>query len=88
MVNNRRSQLEIINQILVISKNGAKKTCILYNCNLSYKQLEGYLSYMTNKNILEESMDKDNGNNGKVYRPTEKGLIFLEDSKRILEQLS
>jgi len=85
LVNGRRSQIEIITDILVISKEGAKKTDILYKGNFSYKQLQEYLLYMKDKDILEEI--RVDGNGSRLYRPTEKGLIFLDDSKRLLEQL-
>ena len=87
MVNGRRSQLEIINDILLISKDGAKKTDILYKGNFSYKQLQGYLGYMIEKEILKEIYVQDNGNSCRIYKPTEKGLVFLEDSNRLLEKL-
>jgi len=85
LVNGRRSQIEIITDILVISKDGAKKTDILYKGNFSYKQLQEYLLYMKDKDILEEI--RVDGNGSRLYRPTKKGLIFLDDSKRLLEQL-
>lgn len=87
MVNGRRSQIEIITDILVISKDGAKKTDILYKGNFSYKQLQDYLSYMKDRNMLEEIPFDGNGNSSRLYRPTEKGLVFLDDSKRLLEKL-
>ncbi len=87
MVNRRRSQIEILNDILLISKEGAKKTDILYKGNFSYKQLQEYLGYMIEKEILKEIYVEDNGNSCRIYRPTEKGIDFLEDSNRLLEKL-
>ena len=87
MVNNRRSELKIISRILNLSKEGAKKTEILYQGNLSYTQLQSYLSYLIKKDILEERMVKNNGVSSKVYKPTEKGFLFLDDVNKVLSYL-
>ena len=84
MVNNRRSELEIISKILHLSKNGAKKTEILYQGNLSYSQLTSYLSYLVDNNILEVHEIYDNGNSGKKYKLTEKGNSLLIDINKTL----
>lgn len=88
MVNNRRSELEIIDRILDVSKSGAKKTEILYYSNLSYMQLKSYLGFLMEKNILEEKEVKDNGNVYKLYKPTEKGFVFHNDLKKVLLHLN
>ena len=87
MVNNRRSELEIINKILILSKEGAKTTELLYQGNLSYTQLKSYLSYMLERNLLEENTIRDNGNSNKYYKPTEKGLFFLRDVHKVMTYL-
>ena len=84
MVNRRRSELDIISEILMLSRNGAKKTEILYQGNLSYSQLQGYLLFLLEKNILEEKIvDKDNGQS-KIYKITKKGDNLLEDINKTL----
>ena len=87
MVNNRRSEIEIIGEILKLSSNGAKKTEILYQGNFSYAQLQKYLIFLLEKNILEENEIRNNGATTKFYKTTEKGLLFLEDVKRVLAHL-
>ena len=87
VVNNRRSELEIISKILDLSKEGAKKTEILYYGNLSYMQLKSYLTFLIKNGILEEKEVKDNGNTHKLYKPTEKGLVFYNDIKKVLSHL-
>ncbi len=82
--NNRRSEIEIIGEILTLSQDGARKTEILYQGNLSYTQLQGYLPFLLKKNILEENIVNNNGNSYKLYKVTEKGLGVLEDIKRVL----
>ena len=84
MVNNRRSELEIMSKILVLSRKGAKKTELLYQGNLSYSQLKNYLSFLLEKNLLEENIVRNNGSFGKFYKLTEKGLIFLKDADKVL----
>ena len=87
MVNKRRSEMEIISKILEISKKGAKKTEILYNGNLNYMQLKSYLNYLISNEILEVKEIKNNGNRFKLYKPTEKGLIFHQDINKVLSYL-
>ena len=87
MLNKRRSEIEIINQILKLSSNGAKKTEILYQGNLSYLQLQSYLPYLIEKNIIEEHMINNNGNSCKLYKTTNKGLNLLEDINKVILNL-
>ena len=88
MVNTRRSELDIISDILVLSKVGAKKTDILYQGNLSYSQLQNYIPFLLEKDVLEEHVVKNNGYPSKLYRVTDKGLVLLEDIKRVLSHLA
>jgi len=84
MVNRRRSELDIINEILKLSRKGAKKTEILYQGNLSYSQLQNYLLFLLEKNILEEQIiNKENGQS-KIYKITKKGDDLLEDIGKTL----
>lgn len=84
VINNRRSEFEIIGRILDLSRAGAKKTEILYQGNLSYFQLTNYLSFLVEKNVLEEFRVKNNGNSGKYYKITSKGCDLLEDINKTL----
>ena len=85
MFNKRRSEIQIIGEILSISQTGARKTEILYKSNMSFTQLNSYLSFLINKNVLKEDMMSDeNGSNIKVYRNTERGNQLLGDINKIL----
>ena len=88
MVNCRRSEIEIIGEILTLSRNGAKKTEILYQGNLSYTQLQKYLPFLVEKDILEERF-VNNGNDSscKLYEITEKGSLLLVNIHKVLAQL-
>jgi len=81
MVNRRRSELDIINQILSLSQNGAKKTEILHQGNLSYSQLQNYLIFLLEKDILEEQVVKKDKGHFKIYKNTKKGDNLLENIK-------
>ncbi len=88
MVNSRRSEFDIINEMLNMAKNGVKKTELIYKGNLSYHQLQKYLSYLLDKDILEEKRIKNGNRLNKMYYITEKGkdlLVSIEDMLSYLE---
>ena len=83
--NKRRSEIEIVEEILDISRDGAKKTEILYKSNMSFSQLKNYLSCLLEKNLIEESMVLNgNGIPAKIYVNTEKGNDLLGDINKIM----
>lgn len=80
MFNKRRSEIQIIEDILKLSKNGAKKTQILHQGNMSYSQLQTYLSFLIeNKIIIETENNKGEGSNYKTYFTTDKGNDLLKE---------
>ncbi len=66
-----RSRLRIIADILVIAGNGAKKTWIMYQANLSYKLLGRYLEEVMNAGLVRFVK-------GNLYVLTSKGEEFLK----------
>ncbi len=86
-MNNRRSEFEIIGTILDLSKNGAKKTEILYKGNFSHIQLTDYLTFLIKRDVLEEKTIKDDEQNCKHYITTEKGKDLLGDINKTLSHL-
>jgi predicted transcriptional regulator len=70
----RRDRLYIIAEILTIAKGGSLKTQIMYRANLSFAQLNEYLSFLTKMNLLASK--KENGK--KIYETTIKGEKYLE----------
>jgi len=85
MFSKKRSDIEIIGEILSLSKGGARKTEILYQCNLSFTQCNKYLTYLIDKNILDKKIIKNvSGNIDNYYRTTEKGLTLLEEINKTL----
>lgn len=80
MFSKRRSEIEIIGDILDLSKNGAKKTEILYQGNMNFLQLQNYLDFLIEKNFVEEgTILNENGTSSKIYVTTEKGNNLLEE---------
>jgi predicted transcriptional regulator len=76
-----RSRTEIVAMILDATNGGATKTKIMYNAFLSYNQLKDYLTMLIENNLIEYH----EGN--KIFRTTEKGLIFLKKNNEIGELL-
>ena len=65
----KRDRLKIIAEILQAAKNGAKKTHIMYQCNLSYHQTKKFLTFLLETGFIRI---------GNSYDTTEKGLRFLQ----------
>ncbi|MBT8172045.1 winged helix-turn-helix domain-containing protein [Candidatus Bathyarchaeota archaeon] len=79
----RRDRLYIIAEILTIAKEFCLKTQIMYRANLSFAQLNEYLSFLTNINLLK--IQNDNKKN--VYKTSAKGEKYLEKYKDISDIL-
>ncbi len=69
----RRSNLEIVAEILRTAKKGAKKTRIVYGANLNFKMLNEYLEKLEAAGLIRHSED-----NGGLIETTEKGKEYLE----------
>jgi predicted transcriptional regulator len=79
----RRDKLYIIAEILETAKDSALKTQIMYRANLSFTQLNDYLSFMLKNELLEKILINDRD----VYKATAKGMNFLERYREITELL-
>ena len=75
----RRDRLYIIAEILVIAKDGSLKTQIMYRANLSFAQLNGYLSFLLERKLLKVNTD----NRKTLYKTTAKGVKYLENYEEI-----
>jgi predicted transcriptional regulator len=71
-----RGRMDIMADILDQAQQGAKKTRLMYKCNLSFRQLRVYLDFLLKRNfvVLVAPAEKQYG----VFRTTRKGLAFLE----------
>jgi predicted transcriptional regulator len=67
-----RRKLDIIADMLLVAKDGAKQTQIMYRANLSYSLLRKYLDEVRRAYLL--SFERKNGH----YVLTSKGRQFLE----------
>jgi len=79
----RRNRLYIIAEILTVAKEGSLKTQIMYRANLSFAQLNEYLSFLIKIYLLKIQND----NEKKIYRTTTKGNKYLEKYKDITNLL-
>ena len=75
MVNRRRSDFEIIGDMLRAGRNGAGKTKIMYTANMSYTQMQKYLSFLMGHGFIIEVKV---GNPSGTYQVTESGLKLLK----------
>ena len=71
----RRDRLYIIADILSIAKSESLKTQIMYKANLSFAQLNEYLSFLLELKLLTNTVQS----NRKIYRVTPKGVRFLQN---------
>lgn len=64
------------------ARGGATKTKIMYKAYLSYSQLVEYLAYLKQNQLIELVEGTEH------YRPTEKGLKFLNMSVEMSEMVT
>ncbi len=67
----KRDKLEIIKSILLICKDGAKKTEIVYKANLNFKNAEVYLEKLIDLGMIMKE--------GKLFKITSKGSELLSN---------
>ncbi|MFO7996779.1 MAG: winged helix-turn-helix domain-containing protein [Dehalococcoidia bacterium] len=83
-MNRRRSNIEIIADMLRVGENGAGKTEIMYSANMSYAQIQKYLAFL----LSHEFINKVHvGNPSVTYQVTEKGGELLRNIDGIIEVL-
>ena len=83
-INRRRSNIEIIAEMLKVGENGAGKTKIMYNANLSYTQIQKYLGFLLGEGFINKM---EMGNPSVKYHVTEKGTKLLESINALTEML-
>ena len=81
-MNNRRSNIEVIADMLRLGEAG--KTEIMYSANMSYSQLQKYLNFLLQLGLIDRVTV---GNPVVTYRVTRKGLRLLRSIDSILEVL-
>ena len=83
-VSKRRSNIEIIAEMLRIGEKGAGKTEIMYSANMSYTQIQKYLGYLLTHGFIDRI---EIGNPVVTYQVTEKGLGLLRNIEGIMTAL-
>ena len=83
-MNNRRSNIEIIADMLRVGENGAGKTEIMYNANMSYSQIQKYLGFLMSQGFITKV---EVGNPVVTYQVTEVGLKLLKSIDSVIEML-
>ena len=83
-MNRRRSNIEIIGDMLRVGENGAGKTEIMYSANMSYAQIQKYLSFLIGHGFIDKVKL---GNPSVTYQVTDKGLGLLRSIETVLEVL-
>ncbi len=83
-VNRRRSDIEIIAEMLKVGENGAGKTEIMYSVNMSYSQIQKYLGYLLSEGFIDTIKI---GNPCVYYHVTEKGEKLIKLLSSVKEML-
>jgi len=81
----KRSDVDVMASVLKEAHEGARKTRIMYRCNLSHTQLQVYLKLLLGMGFLVSHSEKDSSELG-FFKTTAKGLKFL-DAYRALKAL-
>jgi len=80
----RRSNIEIIADMLRVGENGAGKTEIMYTANMSFSQIQRYLDYLVNQGFVNKvNMD----NTMVAYQVTESGFKLLKAIDTLMNML-
>jgi predicted transcriptional regulator len=83
-VGRRRSNIEIIADMLRVGENGAGKTEIMYSANMSYSQIQKYLEYLVNQGFVNKV---NMGNTMVAYQVTGTGLKLLKAIDTLMQML-
>jgi predicted transcriptional regulator len=78
----RRSEFEIVYQLLTLAMEGSKKTALMYKSNMCYVQFNKYLGILLQKEFLGSRVGNPHG---MLYFTTEKGKKLLENMDCLLK---
>ena len=68
-------------------ENGARKTHVMYRCNLNSKQINEYLKFLLNCGMLEKIQERPNSKRS-IYRTTDLGKNFIIRYKQLSDLFS
>jgi len=69
--------------VLRAALGGAKKTHIMYKCNLSFRQLQVYLDLLVDRGLLRRVEERRKSEEAHLFETTKKGRAFLEAYRNI-----
>jgi predicted transcriptional regulator len=74
-----RSRIDILANILQIAEGGAKKTRIMYQCNLSFRSLQAYLDFLVDVGLLDcTTLKTEEKVDSQLFKTTKKGKAFIK----------
>jgi predicted transcriptional regulator len=79
----KRSDIDIMASILSEARKSARKTRIMYRCNLSHRQLQIYVKFLLEAKLMSVIEEGDNKTN--FYQTTTKGHNFLDAYDKLKE---
>ena len=79
----RRDKLNIFAEIMEVAKGRELKTRIMYRVNLSFSQVNEYLSFLTEMGFLRVHVEKKK----KFYETTAKGNNYIKNYKEMTNLL-
>ena len=82
----KRSDIDIIADILIKAKEDTIKTRIMYKCNLSHRQLITYLNLLLKIGLLDSHSNEKS--NKQYFRTTSKGSKFLSTYSKLKSLMS
>lgn len=83
-VGQRRSNIEIIADMLRVGEYGAGKTEIMYTANMSFTQIQRYLQYLVGQGFINK-VELDN--TMAAYRVTDSGMKLLRAIDTLMDML-
>ena len=83
-VNGRRSNIEIMADMLRVGENGAGKTEIMYSVNMSYSQIQKYLGFLISRGFIDKVTI---GNPAVHYHITELGHQLMRSIDSVTQLL-
>jgi len=82
LVKRKRSDTDIMASILNEAYEGARRTRIMYRCNLSHNQLKVYSKLLFGMKLLELTSEEE-GTEPDVLKTTAKGRKFLDAYRKL-----
>lgn len=80
-ITKRRDQLSIIANIIDNARKGTRKTQIMYRANLSFTQLNEYITFLLDTGLIQQQTVKGK----ELYIATVKGVLFAQIYSELLD---